>query len=144
MIIQPHLCPHKQNPKACLTCYHKANADRPRYKERGMPDPISSQSRIVAPEHMQRAIDRSIQGVQGEKIMREVERGEQATPPVAREQKQAPKAVAASTGGSMQPAFSYAQQAWGRNEKGIEVPPERRSLIDALPKHPHLGQSKML
>lgn len=140
----PPRCVHNNHPKACLQCFH---APKPRAAAPPPRPVMGGQVPPVAPPHIQRAIDRQLKGVEGERVIVEVPKGEQEFNPVPRQSRPVQQAQSGvAQGGTPKPAWrAEEQQPWQTVEiKGVgevQVPPRRSSLIDSQPQHPHLGQT---
>jgi hypothetical protein len=71
------LCPHRQNPKACLQCYHQQRQVPPPQRVTRWGEPQA----VVAPPLLQRNVDRALVGHMGTHVGNEPARGPQAVEP---------------------------------------------------------------
>jgi hypothetical protein len=130
---QPALCEHRQNPAACLSCFH----NRGRAPRQAAARPAVAGGRaIVAPPEIQKVIDRGFQNNMGVQVGAvPPPQGPQATVPGA---PPPPRPQAAQDQGAPMPEpFRYEGQQWVTNPvTGVDEPPKRRSLIDSAPRHP--------
>jgi hypothetical protein len=118
----PQLCPHGQNPKACLTCFH-INRNKPKPKEEVVPL-VSKQPGMVQGYVMPigEVLLRSTQGVEARQRVASSVPQKMADGTAAKEPVQTASRVAPPE------AFS--------NDK-LWKPAKHDSLIDRQPKHPH-------
>ena len=135
-----HLCPHKLNPIACLECF-RAKA----IVSTAPPKPKVPVNPVVAAIKQKMANEQPKQGPvhvgvmpDGTPVPRPVPqsgqtRGKMPVPVLHPTAAQGGTGVATKT---IEP-FTYST-SWDVDGKGL--PPERRSLIDSLPRHPDAGK----
>lgn len=160
----PVLCAHKQNPIACLTCYHDRGR-QPRESRSGSntmngirlgPNGMPA---ITAPPQIQHAID-AMRGVAHQYDAPEVQKGEQETVPLKGEPNSVIIARQRAQGGS-QASGPPMKSEWRKEQEmpwapvettrgldafedggqGIVAPPRLPSIMDRQPTHPNLDKS---
>jgi hypothetical protein len=121
---QVKLCPHRMNPISCPTCY-----------------------RLKPKDEVKKAQPNSLPGIPQGHVIPIGEATQRATMNAARARIAAPKAHAATNNAKApaEPFYSgnHSPPPEAHDPDKVWQPPERASLIDSVPVHPHLAETKM-
>jgi hypothetical protein len=163
---QQNLCPHKQNPTHCITCYHaRANArptSQPKpaatipqtvplmdsVKKEYVQEFYKAHGRVPTPQELAGEPEIVRMGVEADGTPIPLPEPKPFVGPMPKPVLTAAQSAAAQSEGVREP-FSYARQPAKPKEMVINgvkqtvmVPPKRPSLIDSLPRHPDADKYK--
>lgn len=168
---QPRLCPHRQNPQACLTCFHNRSVQpAPQHVPQGQGPRYTAAGQLAfdAPPQVQRGVDRAMRGfVASMPDTSSAPQGEQAVEPSEKtsakvstsdgagthaSQKQVAASVPPGQAVPLQQPFAAPRPDPGHDydARGAEKlwEPDKaqgakeQGLIDKLPVHPEVAKNR--